>query len=184
MPQDWIDELVARLPHVYPSFVNEVREMGRTELQRRVLIGSDWQGAFLCSLDGIREISCMPGSGIDGCRSHKEVRAIVEQLVEASPKTWEKTFQGSPAVPASKAAEEEIARLRAELAHADARAGAAERKLEHANDERARRSQWLSKAKREWGVDDNISFDVVWREALALKAQQQSDLVGESRPKP
>lgn len=91
---NWIDRLVQRLPHVRPDFVKEVKTMSREELQRRVLIGSDWQGAFACSLDGIPEISCMPGSGIDGCRSHKEVRAIVNQLVKTCPKTWAKTWVG------------------------------------------------------------------------------------------
>ncbi|WP_434716188.1 hypothetical protein [Paraburkholderia sp. A3RO-2L] len=90
----WIDTLVTRLPHVRPSFVEEVKNMSREELQRRVLIGSDWQGAFACSLDGIPEISCMPGGGIDGCRSNREVRAIVTQLVKECPRTWAKTWTG------------------------------------------------------------------------------------------
>lgn len=90
----WIDILVTRLPHVRPGFVEEVKSMSLEELQRRVLIGSDWQGAFMCSLDGIPEISCMPGSGIDGCRSGTEVRSIVMQLVKECPKTWAKTWTG------------------------------------------------------------------------------------------
>jgi hypothetical protein len=90
----WIDSLVTRLPHVRPSFVEDVKNMSREELQRRVLIGSDWQGAFACSLDGIPEISCMPGGGIDGCRTHKEVRAVVTQLIKECPKTWAKTWAG------------------------------------------------------------------------------------------
>jgi hypothetical protein len=49
--------------------------MSREELQRRVLIGSDWQGEFLCSLDGIPEIPYIPGCRIDGCRTGKEVRS-------------------------------------------------------------------------------------------------------------
>lgn len=90
----WIDELVEMLPHVRPAFVKQVKEMSREELQRGVLIGSDWQGSFACALDGIPEISCMPGSGIDGCRSHKEIRAIVTQLVKECPKTWEDSWIG------------------------------------------------------------------------------------------
>lgn len=90
----WIDSLVARLPHVRPSFVEEVKAMSLEELQRRVLIGSDWQGSFACSLDGIPEISCMPGGGIDGCRTGTEVRAIVAQLVAECPKTWARTWTG------------------------------------------------------------------------------------------
>lgn len=91
---DWIDQLVTKLPHVRPAFVEEVRAMSREELQRRVLIGSDWQGAHACALDGIPEISCMPGSGIDGCRLPNNVRAIVTQLVRECPKTWAKTWTG------------------------------------------------------------------------------------------
>lgn len=89
---NWIDHLAKQLPHVRPEFVEEVKTMSREELQRRVLIGSDWQGAFMCSLDGIPEISCMPGGGIDGCRADKEVRAIVTQLVNSGSKTWAKTW--------------------------------------------------------------------------------------------
>jgi hypothetical protein len=90
----WIDALVTRLPHVRPDFVEEVKTMSREELQRRVLIGSDWQGSFACSLDGIAEISCMPGGGIDGCRLPDNVRSIVTQLVKECPKTWAKTWTG------------------------------------------------------------------------------------------
>ena len=185
MSRDWIDELVTQLPHVYPAFVEEVREMGRTELQRRVLIGSDWQGAFMCSLDGIPAISCMAGSGIDGCRSYKEVRSIVEQLLEVSPKTWEKTFLGTPVPVVAGAAEKEIADLRAQLAEADRRAGQAERKLERVVEEASRRQQWLAQAKRAWGVDDHVSFDVVWKEALELRKKDDEDGIScTSKPKP
>lgn len=90
----WIDSLATKLPHVRPSFVEEVKAMSREELQRRVLIGADWQGLFACSLDGIPEISCLPGSGIDGCRTYREIRAVVTQLVDACPTTWAKTWTG------------------------------------------------------------------------------------------
>lgn len=91
---DWIDELVKQLPHVRPKFVKEVREMPITELQRRVLIGSDWQGSFLCSLDGIKEITFIPGGGIDGCRLANEIRCIVEYLAKHCPLTFENTWKG------------------------------------------------------------------------------------------
>lgn len=90
----WIDALAIRLPHIRPAFVAEVKAMSREELQRRVLIGADWLGLFSCSLDGIPEIFAIPGGGIDGCRGHKEVRAIVTELVEASPKTWAESWKG------------------------------------------------------------------------------------------
>jgi hypothetical protein len=69
----------------------------------------------------------------------------------------------------------ELKSLAAERDEADRRAGAAERRLAHAEESAVARSQWLSKAKREWGVDDRVSFDDVWRQALALK--QVSKLV-------
>ena len=67
-------------------------------------------------------------------------------------------------------AADDIETLTRERDDADRRAGAAERLLAHAQDSAAARSHWLSKAKREWGVDDKVSFDVVWAEALKLKA--------------
>ena len=47
----------------------------------------------------------------------------------------------------------------------------AERRVAEEIGARADRSAWLSKAKRQWGVDDNVSFDDIWAEALALKAR-------------
>jgi hypothetical protein len=90
----WIDSLVLQLPRVAPDFVEDVKAMSREELQRRVLILSDWHGHFAHSLDGIPEIACLPGGGIDGCRADREVRAIVTQLVKACPVTWAKTWRG------------------------------------------------------------------------------------------
>src|SRR4051794_24288642 len=49
---------------------------------------------------------------------------------------------------------------------ADRRAGAAERNVERLDDSVSKHSSWLSKAKREAGYPDNISFDVVWSDAL------------------
>lgn len=60
---------------------------------------------------------------------------------------------------------------------ADRRAGAAARQLEYAQDSASRRSSWLDKAKKEWGVDSNVSFDVVWAEALALKARYNGSAI-------
>ncbi len=61
--------------------------------------------------------------------------------------------------------------LAAERDEADRRAGAAERLLESLQDDARNRNSWLWKAKKDAGYDQNISFDVVWSEALAaLKA--------------
>ena len=66
---------------------------------------------------------------------------------------------------------ERIASLEAERDEADRRAGAAEREMQASKDTIARLNSVRSKQKRDWGVDDNTSFDTVWNEALALKAQ-------------
>ena len=62
-----------------------------------------------------------------------------------------------------------------ELAEADRRAGAAERKLAASKEDMARIEQVRDKMKDQWGVDRRVSFDVVWAEALALKAGTKSD---------
>ena len=63
----------------------------------------------------------------------------------------------------------EVERLRAERDDADRRSGAAERSLEHAQDTISRHRSWTGEAKKQWGVDDSISFDKVWEECLATK---------------
>jgi hypothetical protein len=55
---------------------------------------------------------------------------------------------------------------------ADRLAGIAARKLEDVLDSQIKRNDWLFKAKKQWGVDDNISFDIVWADALELKQQR------------
>lgn len=51
-------------------------------MRRRLIRSYDWAGHFTHSLDGIPEIQHMPGGGLDSCRMHKEVRAIVLGLLE------------------------------------------------------------------------------------------------------
>lgn len=89
-----LQTLATRCPHVTQQDVLEIASMPVEELRRRAIVGRDWHGHFSHSLDGIKEIFAMPGSGIDGCRSHKEVRAIVEQLVARSNYTWEDDYRG------------------------------------------------------------------------------------------
>lgn len=60
--------------------------------------------------------------------------------------------------------------LASDLAEADRRAGAAERENARLRNEASARSAWLSKAKREAGYPDSVSFDVVWAETLAKAA--------------
>lgn len=35
----------------------------------------------------------------------------------------------------------------------------------------------FSKAKREWGVSDDVTFEAVWRQALALKRSADTEFV-------
>lgn len=61
-----------------------------------------------------------------------------------------------------------------ELAEADRRAGAAERKLANCRENMARFIRVRDQMKDQWGVDRNVSFDVVWDEALKLKQQAEA----------
>lgn len=93
----WIDEMVAeRTPNVRPSLVAEIKDMGREELQKRLLIASDWASAWSNSLNGIPEIRCIPGGGDDGTRMPSNVQAVVKKLVKACPVTFEKSCEGKP----------------------------------------------------------------------------------------
>jgi hypothetical protein len=56
-------------------------ETTKRRLRRRLVRSYDWSGHYYHSLDGIPEIHAIGGGGIDGCRSHKEVRAIVLELL-------------------------------------------------------------------------------------------------------
>lgn len=62
-----------------------------------------------------------------------------------------------------------LGKLKRQLDEADRRAGAAERLLDYEKSKTEERESWLRKAKEEWGVNNYISFDRVWEEALALK---------------
>lgn len=74
-------EIAKRCPHVTEEWVLDVASMDVMDMRRRLIRTRDWHGHFSHSLDGIPEIRNLPGAGIDGCRSHKEVRAIVEGLL-------------------------------------------------------------------------------------------------------
>lgn len=64
---------------------------------------------------------------------------------------------------------DENTRLTKERDEADRRAGAAERLLSYERQDKRLRESWLDRAKEQWGVHRNTSFDIVWAEALALK---------------
>lgn len=63
----------------------------------------------------------------------------------------------------------QVGRVIEERDEADRRAGAAERTTAYADKENIAHRRWLSKAKKQWGVSDYVSFDKVWEEALNLK---------------
>lgn len=92
---DWLDLLVKDMPHVRPDYIEEVRKMEPMEMRRRLLISSDWQGAYASCLNGIKEIAVIPGGGIDGCRMPDDIKRIVERLVEECPVTFEHSWRGS-----------------------------------------------------------------------------------------
>jgi hypothetical protein len=76
-----LQELARRAPHVTQDWILTVASMDPAEMRRRLIRSNDWHGHFAHSLDGIPEIRNLPGAGIDGCRSHKEVRAVVLGLL-------------------------------------------------------------------------------------------------------
>ena len=76
-----LQELARRAPHVTQDWILQVASMEPDDMRRRLICSNDWHGHFAHSLDGIPEIANMPGAGIDGCRSHKEVRSIVLGLL-------------------------------------------------------------------------------------------------------
>ena len=63
----------------------------------------------------------------------------------------------------------QVAKLTSDLAEADRRAGAAERTLASTKEDVYRFESCRRGYKRDWGVEDLVSFDDVWDEALALK---------------
>ena len=71
----------------------------------------------------------------------------------------------------------QVAKMASELAEADRRAGAAERMLASAKEGIYRLETCRREYKRDWGVEDRVSFDDVWEEALALKRKFE-DAVG------
>lgn len=76
-----LQELAKNAPYVSQEWVRDVACMDEMDMRRRLIRSNDWHGHFAHSLDGIPEIRNLPGSGIDGCRSHKEVRAVVLELL-------------------------------------------------------------------------------------------------------
>ena len=76
-----LQELARQAPYVTQDWVLQVASMDPADMRRRLIRSCDWHGHFAHCLDGIPEIRNIGGGGIDGCRSHKEVRAIVLDLL-------------------------------------------------------------------------------------------------------
>lgn len=76
-----LQEIARRAPYVTQEWVLQVASMDPDDMRRRLIRNFDWHGHFAHSLDGIPDIHNIGGGGIDGCRSHKEVRAIVLDLL-------------------------------------------------------------------------------------------------------
>lgn len=73
----------------------------------------------------------------------------------------------------------QVAKLESDLAEADRRAGAAERMLASAKEDIYRLETCRREYKRDWGVEDRVSFDDVWEEALALKRKFEESVASE-----
>ena len=65
-----------------------------------------------------------------------------------------------------------VQELEAERDEADRRAGRAERLMAGLNDDVRRFEEARRRMKVQWGVPENVSFDVVWQQALDAKAFQ------------
>lgn len=77
-----LQSLARDAPYVTQQWILEVASMDPADMRKRLIRSYDWSGHFTHCLDGIPEIQHMPGGGIDGCRMHKEVRAIVTGLIK------------------------------------------------------------------------------------------------------
>ena len=83
-------------------------DLSREELLRRYRNQQVWHRSFAKCLDGIPEIRCMPGSGIDGCRCPEQIRRIVKVLADHCQTTWEFGCFGRAKSPNSAACTKEI----------------------------------------------------------------------------
>jgi len=63
----------------------------------------------------------------------------------------------------------QVTELSAKLEQALIRAATAEEDARMLREDARKNAEWTDQAKRDWGVSTNISFDVVWAEALQMK---------------
>lgn len=118
-------------------------------------------GAVLHLLDRIHDLERKVG----------RIQGLPLPLIDAlNAATGSHDWQGEAgpdalAEPACKA----IAALQAERDEADRRAGAAERSAAAFHEDNQRFEQVRRRMKAQWGVHNNVSFDVVWQQALDAK---------------
>lgn len=75
-----IEDLCARLPNLRPELRAEIMAESLAQLQRRVLIQADWLGSYSRSFDSLDISPRIPGSGVQGARDPRNMRAIVEYM--------------------------------------------------------------------------------------------------------
>lgn len=73
-----IDDLVTRLPNVRPEMRREVMTLSMAALHRRILIQADWLGSYARAIEG--NLARIPGSGVEGSRDPRNIRAIVDTM--------------------------------------------------------------------------------------------------------
>jgi hypothetical protein len=76
-----LQTLATRAPHVTQSDVLEIASMPAEELRRRAIRQRDWAGHWAHCLDGLG-VDMLPGAAPDGCWMPREVRSVVEQLLQ------------------------------------------------------------------------------------------------------
>lgn len=82
-----LQEIARKAPYVTQDWILQVASMDHADMRRRLVRQYDWHERFAKSLDGIPEIAGISGAGIDGCRTHREVRAIVLELIRRANAT-------------------------------------------------------------------------------------------------
>lgn len=72
-------------PHITAQQCEEIANLQVDQLQLNLLRSLDLHWKYRHALDGIADIQGLPGSGSDGHRMHKEMRAVVRGLLAGLP---------------------------------------------------------------------------------------------------
>ena len=100
-----------------------------------------------------------------------EALRLVEMYDFGDPATQGNTWKSAVCVELCRL-HARVQELEAERDEADRRAGRAERHMAGLNDDVRRFEAVRRRMKAQWGVHENVSFDVVWQQALDAKASQ------------